>query len=122
MRERKYTIMELIQFVLRHRRNKAFKGFTPQQVGWTIERAVNNKALAIATTEDGSIAGVCCCTPDHENKVLHVHEILCTKEGAMVAMLEKYHQWFECYAITATRRGRSTLYRTSRLVHLLERA
>lgn len=121
MRERKYNILELIQYVLRHRKNKAFRGYSPQQIGWAIERAVNNKAFAMATMPDATVAGVCCATPDHEKKVLHVHEVLCSQRGAIQAMLVKFQEWFSGYTITATRRGKPVLYRTPRLVHLLNR-
>ena len=117
----KVTIPDLIQFVLRNRRGKAFKGWTPQQIGWRIERALNNGGLAMAVNDKGAIVGLCCATPDHEKKVLHVDEILTTWPQALSGIIQKYKQWFDGFEITARRRGKQKLYRTGRLVHLLSR-
>ena len=120
MREFKYTILELIQFCLRHRRNKVFKGWTPQQIGWGIERAINHKGFAMAIGEDGNLAGVCLSTPDHAAKVLHVHDVLCVRRGALSAMLIKCREWYPGYQITARRRGKMVSYRTERLLGLFK--
>ena len=121
MRELRYNILELIQFCLRHRKNKVFKGWTPQQIGWGIERALNHKGFAMAIGEDGNLAGICLSTPDHEARVLHVHDVLCIRRGALPAMLLKCKEWFPGYTIAAQRKGCNRVYKTPRLIHLLER-
>jgi hypothetical protein len=116
----KFTLADLIRFTLQHRRNKVFKGQTVQQIGWALERAVNQRGLALAVTEKNEIVGICCATPMHEHKVLRVHEVLCIAPGALSAIVEKYREWFNGYAITARRRGQEVQYQTGRLIHLLE--
>jgi len=117
------TPSDLIAFVLRYRKNKVFKSFSPEQIWWTISRSIKDNAFFVAVDDvTGQLIGLVCATPDHEKKVLRINHVLTTDKRGIPTLLSKYHQHFEGYRMTAARRGREVCYDTPKLVKLLELA
>ena len=113
------TIDQAVDWVLEHRRGKAFEKYNSQQIEWAISRAINCKGFAFAQLESGKLIGIICATPNTVEKTLRVHEVLCIDPRALPSMAMAFMQRFHGYAITAKRRGRERTYRTNRLVQLL---
>lgn len=114
-------INDAVRWVMEHRKNKAFIHQTRQQVGWAIDRAINANAFGYVIDAEGALLGLCCGTPDRENKTLWVSQILCIDRRALPALVERFHEQFNGYKILAKRRGKEVSYDTERLVQLLSK-
>jgi len=114
------TVEEAVDWVMEHRREKAFAKQTNQQIEWAIHRAVHCQGFAFAQDDKGNLIGLICATPNSVEKTLRVHEVLCIDPRALPSMAMAFLKRFHGYTITARRHGREVIYRrTSRLVQLL---
>lgn len=114
------SIADVVGWVLKQRRGKAFINQTRQQIGWSIERAINHDAFGYVTDMQGEMLGLCLATPDGNEKTLRVHQILCIDKRALPALVGRFRKQFKGYRILANRRGREVSYDTKRLIeHIL---
>lgn len=105
------TYDECIQFVLDHRRDKVFKGFTPENIFETIRQAAYKGAFCYVIDEDsGKLVGIVAGEPHEDIKQLHITHILCIKRGVMREMLKQFEKHFSGWTITATRYGEKVIY------------
>lgn len=111
------TYDECIQFVLKHRKDKVFRDFSPEQIFETVKQAAYKGAFCYVIDEDTEeLVGILTAEPYPEIKQLHVTHILCTKRGAMRQMLKQFEKYYSGWTLTATRRGERVIYKdTQRL-------
>jgi hypothetical protein len=118
-----FTIRDVVDFVLAHRRNKVFKGMDENRIAVAVQQAINAGSFGYTFDESGNLMGVCVATPDRISRRLHVKHILAIAPGAVGKMLQTFHTFFDGWTITAHRRGKFVTYnRTPRLCQLLEKS
>jgi hypothetical protein len=123
MRAPTFTIQDVVDFVIAHRRNKVFKGMDENRIAIAVQQAINAGSFGYTCDTNGNLMGVCVATPDRAARKLHVKHILTIAPGAVGKLLETFKTFFDGWTITAHRRGKFIEYnRTPRLCQLLEKS
>lgn len=115
-----FTVEDAVDFAMTYRRNKVFRGMDEHQIARVIADAIKVNGFAWVTDPEGRITGMVVSTPEYSTKRLHVKHVLALSKDAFLRLLEVFKENYTGWTITAKRRGRFMVYRTPRLVHLLE--
>ncbi len=116
---KQWTMAELVVWIMRARRGKAFQNFTYQDILWTCQRSIQENGFGFIVGENG-ICGVAIGRPK-EGRMFHVEHILTTHPLALKALVQQFRARFPGWTITGNRRKGRVRYRTERLCKLLER-
>lgn len=112
-------VEDAVNYVLKHRKNKVFRGLSPEQIRGLIVNAAEKREFVTVESPEG-LCGVLVARADHDKKELFIKHVLTTARGALKAMLVKFHEWYPGWTLAALRRNKPVRYNTPRLVHLLE--
>jgi hypothetical protein len=108
----------LLRFVLKHRRNKVFRGMDAN----AIREELATTPLVYATDTQGNVLGLVVYEPNPKTQTLFIKRLLTITKGVVREFLAKAKAWFPGYTLEARRYERHTVYQnTPRFMHLLER-
>src|SRR5437868_8121710 len=118
---RTLTVQDVVDFALMHRKNKVFRGMSPEAIGATVARSIDDGGFGWTTDAAGRLLGIVVATPSKIEKRLHVSHILTIERGVIAKLLESYRKFYDGWTITAHRHDRPVVYRTGELVNRLEK-
>ena len=103
------TIGDVIDFVIEHRTNKVFKGYSNYQVAGMIIEGVNERRLYYSESE-GKITGMILATVDYEKKIVWVEENLSMTLSNLKEFLKKAVVQFHGFQIKGFKCGKDRDY------------
>jgi len=116
-------LSDLLLFILMNRNcTKAFQNWKPIDIINGTINALKNNCCVVDKNYIGGIQGLLLGYPIHEEKKLHICEILTSKNstGTVKRMLVEYSNRYPDYKIQAMRKGKLVVYENMpRLVALL---
>lgn len=119
------TIPELVAWVLKHRGDSCFRGWSARGIRRVLLRSIALGGFFLIRSAAGTVAGVAVGFPDHPRRTLQVVQLL-TVIPCLPEFLPLFRQRFGGYTILAHRwrRGQRVpvVYKTQRLCQLLEAA
>ncbi len=108
----------LVAFIIKYRANKAFKGYTKEQIRTNLHAALLNMTMIYCTDEEDNITGIVHGRRDTYSKIFYVYDIL-AKPGCNYVLrkfIEAYKVMFPDYALIADRRDKKVEYNTKKLL------
>lgn len=108
-------VSDIVKFVLKNRKDKVCKDWTPYQLVYSIDAAVNNKTLSYTLDNKGNLTGIVWGTPDWIKKQLYIDCILTTTESSLKDLLKHFIMIYEGWTLTAHRGDRFVVYNTEKL-------
>jgi len=106
---------DILDFVLKNRRGKAFAGFSTFDIMSTIQDSDSVNGLGMVVNDNNQLIALAIGFP-YENshgKFLHIHSILTAREnsqGGLKALLKLFLQRFPGFTISARRKGKFSVY------------
>lgn len=114
------TLGKLVEFVLKHRKGRAFNGYNTTTIAQEILDGMKSNTLRYAINEREEIVGIVCAAANPVNKTLYVHDILTTESWVLSKFVNDFQQTFAGWSIHSTRRcGKVIRYNTQRLIRLI---
>lgn len=119
------TLGDLVEFVLRNRKGKAFANYSELDIASSILDCSRNEVMHYLVNSSNCVCGIVIATKDIDNKVMFVREILTTEGWAFkefVKLLLKQYSNFKLQAQRYKGAGKLTPrfvnYNTNRLIQL----
>lgn len=114
------TTGQLLDFVLKYREDKVFKGFTKAQVAAAITEGIQDGTLFYIATFDEKICGVVLAHKLETPKVLFVVENLAMSLTNLKVIATKAKREFPGYRIEAMRHNKHRRFDTEKLYRKLK--
>lgn len=111
------TTFDILKFIIRHRKNKAFRDTSYRKIVEMINNGIKNASIVVVNDKDGEIVGVCIGHNYNLGKVFFVQNILTIRTGVLKTCLSKFHALWPDYEIVADRHGRRVSYNTTKLLN-----
>ena len=111
------TIKELVDFVMNHRKGKAFEDWTPIELATCFVEDVEQRELFYSTDNNGLINGIVHVHINRNNKIIFVRNILTTSRGVLKSFIKRFAEWYPTYKLEARRHDRFVAYDTNRLTN-----
>lgn len=116
----RHTLDEVVDFIMKHRRGKAFRNYTHSGVRINISwAAANNSLVCVYDDLDDTLIGV--GVGFREAGILHVENILTIRKGVLKTMMRWFHSMYPNHRITARRHDKFVTYDTPRLKEKIEK-
>lgn len=116
------SVGDLADWIMKHRKGDAFKGWTWDNAVDDILRSMDDKTLVYAVDANtGNIVGVCCGEVDYENKIYHAANILTTIPWAVAVMAQKFKSLYPNYKVRVRRKGKDRILKTQQTLERLIR-
>lgn len=115
----RFQVLDVVNFIVKNRANKAFKNWKDNELGYRIFKAVKSNEVFISSYE-GQIEGVI-LIERQAFKVIHIVNILCISRRSFADFVNSFNRVFPDWTLAGDRRGRYVRYKdTKRLCHLLQ--
>lgn len=117
MKQQQLTILDLVKFIVKHRRFKGcFNDWSISGIAVSFEKALaNNMAAYSVDNITGEITGVVIGYPKQPG-LFHIAGILTTTDDALKGLMGKFTQFWRGWSISAMRKGRLKIYNTQKLI------
>lgn len=119
------TLGELVKFVLKYRRGKAFLSYTEEHIAYNIYVAAQEGTIQYAKNSEGELCGIVIACKDDVSKILYIQDILTTETWVMKTFVKIFKERFGDCQLRAQRwYGRNRMnrefvqYKTERLCQL----
>jgi hypothetical protein len=113
------TVKDAVDFALKYRKDKVFKDHSPEEIAQDIFTAIQEKAFGYSVNAKGELVGIVVCRPERYRRMLHVSHCLAI-EPCLRTFARLYYSMFPGWHVSAIRRGVERVYKTKRLIHLME--
>lgn len=110
------VIEKCTDFVLEHRKKKAFVGWSKKEIYDTLFYAMCNQVMLYGTDEQGNIVGVVHGVVDHKEKLFHVVNALAIRDGIFRTFVDRYTHMFPEYRLQGMRFDKLKVYNTPRFI------
>ena len=97
------TLGQLVQYVLKNRRGKAFFNYTEEHVAYEIYEAAKEGTMLYAVDERGEICGIVVASKVEEMQMMFIKDILTTKAWAIKRFVEIFKKGWPDYRLRAQR-------------------
>src|SRR6266516_3688079 len=108
-----YQVKDLVNFVLKNRKGKAFQEWTADEIALAFSKAFMKNEAAWSINKQGEIDGVIIAHAFPEAKILYIENILTTSRGVIKSFLQLYYKLYPGFSIEARRRGKYTSYKNT---------
>ncbi len=114
------TIGQLVDWVIAHRRGKAFEGWSPIEIACQIQDSIEDNCMMVIHDTTGKINGLVCCDRYPNQKMIFVKAALTLQRGILKDFVSAFLRMYPDHTIEAERRGRHVVYNTPQLIAKLQ--
>ena len=104
------SIEDIIQFVLKYRRGKAFKDYTEEQIRNDIVRSVDTMSIIVDTYEQNNILGVATGYALWSKRVIHVKNILTISNSSLRRIFKRFMEIYPGWKLQGERNSKIKHY------------
>lgn len=97
------TLQQLVDFVLKNRRGKAFLNYSELNIASSILTASLENTLLYSVDSDGNIDGIVVATKSPEIKVMFINNILTTRHSVLQLFVRTFRKLYPQYSLRAER-------------------
>jgi len=97
------TLGELVEFVLKCRRGKAFAGYTEPEIANMIIDKAQKESLLYACNKDDKVCGIILATIYPDAKIVFVDDVLTTERWAFKSFVRLFKERFNDFRLVAQR-------------------
>ena len=90
------TIGETVEWIIKNRRGRAFRGYSPFKILSCISECVDKETM-VCISDPSGIVGVCC--GEIRDNTLYIHDILTIRSGIVKQMLSHFLKRFPGYTL-----------------------
>ena len=108
------TVGQLVDWIIEHRRGKAFLNYDKELIQREICDAIKNGVFAYKEIH-GEIYGVVCGVKDVNSRMVHIYDILCVKAGVLNNFMDLFISKYPGWILTGMRRDKFMIYDTNKL-------
>lgn len=109
-------VKDLVDFVIKNRRGKAFEGREIEDIIHEIRQALHQSCISWCVDKENKIVGLALGTIIPEQNVFYVTNILTTRPKVMAILLDKFQQLYPGYRLEARRHGKIKRYNTDKFL------
>jgi len=110
------TVPRLVKWVLENRRDRAFHGWTLEQIGCNILYGIEHRCMFYSTDSEGMLNGIAVSSRDDSKREIYVHAMLTTQPRVMRDFVLAFAKHFPGYSLVATRHDRPHTFNLKRLI------
>jgi hypothetical protein len=104
------SVEQLVRFVLKYRRGKAFFNYTEEEIRREIQVGIKKFACIVDCDENENIFGIATGDPVPSYLVMHVRNILTIKKGSLMNILNRFMEVYPLWDIQGYRHDNLTRY------------
>lgn len=97
------TLGQLVEFVLKNRRGKAFFNYTEPHIAYDIYHASQEGTMLYAVNDDGKLCGIVVASKVEEMRMMYVKDILTTEPWAIKRFVKMFKEGWPEYRLRAQR-------------------
>lgn len=100
------TVGALVDWILKNRKNGAFKGYSWEKITQEVLQCIENNTLHYSVNTNDEFNGVMCGELDTEKKTYFVYDALTTEKGVVKEFLKTFIALYPGYSLTGNVRNR----------------
>lgn len=115
-------VSDLVKWIIKNRRGRAFQDWTANQLILSIDKAIAAETLCYTTDKHGRFTGIAIADKNEEQKTMEVVAILTTEPSALGKMAAFYKLHAAGYSIiTHDKHGNKKFHNTEQFIERLIR-